>query len=122
MGAFRSGGVRIPTSLRGGKARGAPFSAISPRNPGTSLQGMVLGTDERRAVIGAEAGAMRLDKALAAAFSDVSRSRLQDLVREGHVRRDGRTVLDPSQKVGPGTVLTVTIPEAAPAEPVAETL
>ena len=86
------------------------------------MQGTVLGTDERQAVIEAEAGPVRLDKALAAAFPDVSRSRLQALVRDGHVRHDGRTVLDPSQKVGPGALLAVTIPEAAPAEPEAETL
>ena len=86
------------------------------------MQGTVLGTDERQAVIEAEAGPVRLDKALAAAFPDVSRSRLQALVRDGHVRHDGRTVLDPSQTVGPGALLAVTIPEAAPAEPEAETL
>jgi 23S rRNA pseudouridine1911/1915/1917 synthase len=76
----------------------------------------------REEVVAAEATPVRLDRALALAFPDISRSRLQDLVRAGHVRRDGAAVCDPSVKVGPGTRLAVTVPEAAPAEPVAERL
>ena len=77
---------------------------------------------ERQAVIGPEAERVRLDRALAIAFPDVSRARLQDLVKAGHVRRDGVTVLDSAVKVGPGTVLAVVLPEAVSAEPQAEAL
>ncbi|WP_336488036.1 RluA family pseudouridine synthase [Methylobacterium nigriterrae] len=83
---------------------------------------MVSDRDERRAVVAAEGGPARLDRALAQAFPDLSRSRLQDLVRAGHVRRDGLTVLDPALKVGQGAVLTVAVPETVPAEPAAERL
>ncbi len=77
---------------------------------------------ERRAVIGPEAERTRLDRALASAFPDVSRARLQDLVKAGHVRRDGVTVLDAAVKVGPGAVLAVVLPEAVAPEPRPETL
>ncbi|MDR7039229.1 23S rRNA pseudouridine1911/1915/1917 synthase [Methylobacterium sp. BE186] len=76
-------------------------------------------TGERVAVVAQEEGG-RLDKALAAAFPDLSRSRLQDLVRAGHVRRDGETVRDPAHKVAPGARLSVTVPEASAPEPAAE--
>lgn len=77
---------------------------------------------ERRATIGEEAATERLDRALARIFPDVSRSRLQDLVKAGQVRRNGAVSLDPSVKVGPGTELAVTIPEAVAPEPRAESL
>ena len=83
--------------------------------PGFEIDG------ERQAVIGPEAERVRLDRALAIAFPDVSRARLQDLVKAGHVRRDGVTVLDAAVKVGPGTILAVRLPEAVSAEPQAET-
>lgn len=76
----------------------------------------------RRIVLPPEATVERLDRALARALPEISRSRLQDLVRAGHVRRSGQAVLDPSLKVGPGAVLDLTVPESVPAEPSAETL
>ena len=85
------------------------------------LQGFEL-EGERQAVIGPEAERVRLDRALAIAFPDVSRARLQDLVKAGHVRRDGVTILDSAVKVGPGTVLAVLLPEAVSAEPQAESV
>ena len=79
------------------------------------------GGTERQGVVAAEAP-VRLDRALALLFPDLSRSRLQDLVRAGHVRRDGAAVRDPSLKVADGASLAVTVPEAAPAEPLPEAL
>ena len=77
---------------------------------------------ERAAVLGPDAERLRLDRALALAFPDVSRARLQDLIRAGHVRRDGVTIRDPAVKVGPGTVLAFVPPETTAPEPQAETL
>lgn len=79
------------------------------------------GGTERQGVVAAEAP-VRLDRALAQLFPDLSRSRLQDLVRSGHVRRDGAAVRDPSLKVSAGAGLAVTVPAAAPAEPLPEAL
>lgn len=61
------------------------------------------------------AEALRLDKALANAFPDVSRARFQALIAEGAVRVEGVPVREPRHKVKPGEVLCVLLPE--PAEP-----
>lgn len=62
----------------------------------------------------------RLDKALAAAFPDVSRARFQALIAEGAVSVEGETVTEARHKVKPGDSLRVVLPEAAPALPQAE--
>ncbi|MBL7406011.1 RNA pseudouridine synthase, partial [Escherichia coli] len=74
-----------------------------------------------RAGIVAEGG-VRLDRALVALFPDLSRARLQDLIRTGQVQRDGLPALDPSGKVAAGAHIVLRVPPAAPAEPVAEAL
>ncbi|MHA1597423.1 MAG: RluA family pseudouridine synthase [Alphaproteobacteria bacterium] len=60
----------------------------------------------------------RLDRMLADAIGDLSRTRLKALIEDGRVRRDdGEVVDDPAQKVKPGQVFTVTVPPAAKATP-----
>jgi 23S rRNA pseudouridine1911/1915/1917 synthase len=76
--------------------------------------------EHRHVTLGAEAATVRLDRALALAFPDISRSRLQDLVRAGHVLRDGRSARDPAVKVGPGASLDLSVPAAVAATPAAE--
>jgi 23S rRNA pseudouridine1911/1915/1917 synthase len=74
---------------------------------------------EERVGLVAEGG-VRLDRALVALFPDLSRARLQDLIREGQVRRDGTPVRDPAAKVGAGAQLALTVPQPKAAEPEAE--
>lgn len=62
----------------------------------------------------------RLDKALAAAFPEVSRARFQALIAEGAVTVEGETVTETRHKVKPGDSLRVVLPEATPALPQAE--
>lgn len=62
----------------------------------------------------------RLDKALAAAFPDVSRARFQALIAEGAVSVEGTAVTEARHKVKPGDLLRVVLPEASPALPQAE--
>ncbi|MDP4021880.1 RluA family pseudouridine synthase [Methylobacterium sp. NEAU 140] len=76
------------------------------------------GPEGVRAGIVADGG--RLDRALVALFPDLSRARLQDLVRAGHVRRDGAVVRDPALKVGAGARLDLDLPPAADPVPLAE--
>jgi 23S rRNA pseudouridine1911/1915/1917 synthase len=64
----------------------------------------------------------RLDKTLAAAFTDISRARFQKLIADGRVRVDGRVADDGGVKLKPGQHIAVTIPEAAPAEPQGEAI
>jgi 23S rRNA pseudouridine1911/1915/1917 synthase len=66
------------------------------------------------------AQASRLDKALVAAFPDVSRARFQALIAEGAVSVEGATVTEARHKVKPGDQLRVVLPDAAPALPQAE--
>jgi 23S rRNA pseudouridine1911/1915/1917 synthase len=65
-------------------------------------------------------GGIRLDRAMVALFADLSRARLQDLIREGHVSRDGTVTRDPAAKVAAGTRIVLTLPPPIPAEPAAE--
>ncbi|HYD65823.1 RluA family pseudouridine synthase [Azospirillum sp.] len=67
-----------------------------------------------------EAAGDRLDKVLAAAVPDLSRSRAQALLEQGHVRSDGRTITDASQRVKPGQTFEVLVPAAEPAVPEAQ--
>ena len=57
---------------------------------------------------------MRLDRFLASRIETLSRARLQDLIREGHVQLSGKPVQDPNRKVREGDRFEVTLPEAAP--------
>jgi 23S rRNA pseudouridine1911/1915/1917 synthase len=64
----------------------------------------------------------RLDRALARVFADLSRSRLQALIRDGRVAVDGRPVSDPGQKVSAGASVILDLPPPAPAEPQGEAM
>lgn len=61
----------------------------------------------------------RLDKHLAARLTDLSRSRLQDLIRDGHVLLNGKST-KASVVLKGGEHIAVTIPEAKPVEVVAQ--
>ena len=67
----------------------------------------------------AEAG-QRLDRALSARMDELSRARLQALIKEGHVTRDGRTIEEPGHRVKPGERYVVEVPPPQPAVPAAE--
>jgi 23S rRNA pseudouridine1911/1915/1917 synthase len=59
----------------------------------------------------------RLDRFLAAVLGDLSRSRLQQLLEQGAVCLDEKTIRDANHRVKPGETYQVTIPAAAPARP-----
>tara|TARA_B110001454_G_scaffold139599_2_gene129665 strand:+ start:1660 stop:2619 length:960 start_codon:yes stop_codon:yes gene_type:complete len=65
----------------------------------------------------------RLDKALAGLVPNLSRERLKALILEGHVTgKRGLALRDPALKVAAGQSFTVTLPDAAPAEAVAQNI
>ncbi|NNM74017.1 RluA family pseudouridine synthase [Enterovirga aerilata] len=66
------------------------------------------------------APAQRLDRLLASAWPDLSRSRLQALIRGGHVTLAGQPVRDPSLKAAGSAEIALAEPPPAPAEPVPE--
>ena len=62
----------------------------------------------------------RLDRALAIAIPDLSRSRLKALILAGEVTIGGRTLRDPGHRVNAGDAVTVTLPPPEPAAPAPE--
>jgi 23S rRNA pseudouridine1911/1915/1917 synthase len=76
--------------------------------------------DVRVAEVAPGQGGERLDRFLADALPDLSRSRIKALIIERHVTLDGAGGLDPSRKVKPGERFCVTVPPAAPAVPEAQ--
>lgn len=117
MGAFRRRGGAIATTRRGSKS--LPRKIASAKRIGRRIGVVVDKNNAERVGIVAEGGA-RLDRALVALFPDLSRARLQDLIRTGHVSRDGVPIRDPASKVGVGVSLHLTLPPPMPAEPAAE--
>lgn len=70
--------------------------------------------------IGPDQAGQRLDRVLADAHADFSRSRLKALIEGGHVRRDGAPVRQPSMKVTAGDLFEVSVPAPVAAIPVGQ--
>jgi 23S rRNA pseudouridine1911/1915/1917 synthase len=68
-----------------------------------------------------DAGA-RLDRFLAQALPELSRSRLQGLIDQGAVTLSGEKIGDGNRRVKPGEIYDVVIPDAAPATPQGENI
>lgn len=68
----------------------------------------------------AEDAGIRLDKALAERIPDLSRERLKGLIAEGALAVDGRIETNGARKIRGGETILITLPDLAPATPVAE--
>ena len=64
----------------------------------------------------------RLDKFLAAKLPALSRARLQALMAEGEVHRDGVEIADGSSRVKPGQRFSICVPDPRPARPEPEAI
>ena len=74
-------------------------------------------------VAGADAAGQRLDQWLAASLGpDMSRSRVQMLIRQGAVKVDGKPVDETKRKMTAGESVSVAMPEPEPAEPQGENI
>jgi 23S rRNA pseudouridine1911/1915/1917 synthase len=71
----------------------------------------------RRAVVESGQAGWRLDRFLAAALGDISRSRLQQLLESGAVTHTRKTIRDGNFRVKPGEAYTVHVPPPSPAVP-----
>ncbi|MFO0987649.1 MAG: RluA family pseudouridine synthase [Alphaproteobacteria bacterium] len=78
--------------------------------------------DVRVAEVAAGQEGLRLDRFLADALPDLSRSRIKALILERHVTLGGAGGLDPSRKVKAGERYDVAVPPAAPAVPEAQAI
>ncbi len=81
-------------------------------------------TAQRRhlVTVDAQGAGQRLDAYLAASLPELSRSRLQQLVRDGWIRDAAGPIAEPSRRVKPGDAIEVTIPPAVDATPVPQPL
>lgn len=80
------------------------------------------GGDSLVLFVSAEAAGERLDRVLAALAPQLSRARLQGLIAEGRVTRDGVTVRSASEKAVGDLAYVIDVPPPAPAEPEPEDL
>jgi 23S rRNA pseudouridine1911/1915/1917 synthase len=75
---------------------------------------------DRAARVSQNQDGLRLDRFLALALPDLSRSRIKALILDGRVTREGTVVDDPSRKVKTGEAFRISIPPATPAVPAAQ--
>src|SRR5579871_5912316 len=87
---------------------GSEESETTQSSTGETVRGASAATDD--------AGA-RLDQFLAGRFSDLSRSRLQQLIEAGNVTRRGEKIRDANARVKPGDVYDLRLPLPIPAKP-----
>ena len=67
---------------------------------------------------GDDAAGLRLDQWLAAeSASGLSRSRIKQLIEQGHVRLNGQPVTEPKRKLKSGDIAEIALPDPEPAEP-----
>lgn len=77
---------------------------------------------ERTVVVPAAAAGARLDKWLAEAIPDLSRSRLKALIEDGAVHLAAAPVRDPAHRVQTGQTIRVAVPAPGPAAPEAQAM
>ena len=65
---------------------------------------------------------LRLDRFLATALPDLSRSRVRDLIKDGQVSNSSGTIKEPDYRVKPAEMFAIAVPEAEPAEPEPENI
>ena len=68
-------------------------------------------TSAHQVTVDDENAGLRLDKFLSTALPDISRARLQRLIEEGAMTRDGKAYTNSSYKVKPGESYALTLPE-----------
>ena len=76
------------------------------------------GTFDLRA--SAEHVGQRADRFLAESLPDLSRSRVKQLIEQGHASADGRVLTQPAEAVRKGTLYRLVIPPPVAAEPLAQ--
>jgi len=74
----------------------------------------------RWTVTPADQSGQRLDRALAAALPDLSRSRLRQLIDSGAVTRGSETIKDANHRVKPGETYLIDVPKPSPAVPLGQ--
>ena len=103
--------MTITQAVRRLVAGGRAWSSTGMSDTENSLR------DHRTALAGADHAGWRLDRFLAAALPDFSRSRLQQLLEGKAVRLGEKTIRDANHRVKPGDSYSVIVPPTASAIP-----
>ncbi|ADZ69368.1 RluA family pseudouridine synthase [Polymorphum gilvum] len=94
---------------------------MNETSPEARHTGLSDGPDARFTLqVGAEDAGKRLDAVLAAHLADLSRTRVQALIRSGEVTVDGGKIVEPKYRVNEGATLALGLPEPEEAEPKGE--
>ena len=83
---------------------------------------MAMTREPLQVVAGPGEDGQRLDRFLADAAGELSRSRVKALILEGHAARDGVVAQNPSEPVRPGAIYTLAQPETVAASPEAQAI
>ena len=75
----------------------------------------------RHVIVPADSAGARLDQFLTSIVGELSRSAIQRLIKDGHVRVDGKAA-KPNQPVKTGQAISIDVPEPVAATPTAEAL
>jgi 23S rRNA pseudouridine1911/1915/1917 synthase len=78
--------------------------------------------DSHQSTVPAGAPRQRLDRYLADSLPELSRSRIKALILGGHASVDATAAADPARTLRPGQQVTLIVPPAAPAEPMAQAM
>ncbi len=73
-------------------------------------------------IITLEEAGQRLDKLVSTRLPDISRNRLQDLIKRGALTVDGAVFTDASRKMKLDQIIVLDIPEPEPAKPIAQAI
>lgn len=95
-------------------------AALSARMPDPSTAIPDPAATIRAMVADRDAAGQRLDRWLAAAFPELSRSRIKALIEAGRASRDGEVTRDPAEPVRAGATYRLGVPASAPAAPAAQ--
>ncbi len=82
----------------------------------------VTGSDHERLEVGPDEAGERLDSFLARRNERFSRNRFKALIKDGHVRVGGRTLVEPNYRVNAGDEIAFTVPEPEDATPQPEAI
>lgn len=73
-------------------------------------------------IVNEESAGTRLDAYLAKTFTDISRTRIKQLILAGEVVIDGKTIKEPKHRVKPEMAISLTLPPPEDPEPKAENI
>jgi 23S rRNA pseudouridine1911/1915/1917 synthase len=85
-------------------------------------QAQLAPADTIEIAIASEQAGERLDRVIAAAHPEFSRSRVKSLIEQGHLSLAGGKIDDPAYRVKPGQVFVLAVPAPEPAKPAAQAM